>query len=181
MAGFARFYLLHMWFFWSAWSSFRWFELISTNFWWFQVVPCLAKCDSRKIFEKFLKNWLNIFRVNSFKVIVSTNKLLKQLFQYSQPNVEQNQKTFFAYFMQKNRVILNFKETLSLPDMFFFPFYNESWTTICLNVCKKFCYADWQRLNPGAQGENLISQLPWKAAWLFVKRVCPVHLVDRLG
>ena len=40
--------------------------------------------------EKFLKNWLNIFRVNSFKVIVSTNKLLKQLFQYSQPNVEQN-------------------------------------------------------------------------------------------
>ena len=33
------------------------------------------------------------------------------------------------------------------------------------------------RLNPGARGELLTSQLSWVAAWLLVTRVCPVYLV----
>ena len=39
-------------------------------------------------------------------------------------------------------------------------------------------HADCSLLNPRAQGEQLISQLTWVAVLLFVKRVCPVHLVD---
>ena len=39
--------------------------------------------------------------------------------------------------------------------------------------------ADCSRLNLGARGEHLTSQLSWIAVWQFVKRVCPVHLVDR--
>ena len=37
------------------------------------------------------------------------------------------------------------------------------------------------RLNPGAWGEHLAIQLSWMAPWLLVKRVCPVHLVERWG
>ena len=38
-------------------------------------------------------------------------------------------------------------------------------------------HADCSLLNPRAQGEHLTSQLTWVAVLLFVKRVCPVHLV----
>ena len=37
------------------------------------------------------------------------------------------------------------------------------------------------RLNPGARGEHLAIQLSWMDPWLLVKRVCPVHLVERWG
>ena len=37
------------------------------------------------------------------------------------------------------------------------------------------------RLNLGAGGEHLTSQLSWIAAWLLVTRVCPVYLVDELA
>lgn len=34
------------------------------------------------------------------------------------------------------------------------------------------------RLNPGVQGDDLTSQLPWVAVQLPVTRVCPVCLVE---
>ena len=37
------------------------------------------------------------------------------------------------------------------------------------------------RLNPGAWGELLTSQLSWVAAWLLVTRVCPVYLVKNVA
>ena len=42
------------------------------------------------------------------------------------------------------------------------------------------CHADCSWLNLEAQGKHLTNQLLWVAAWLLVKRVCPVHLVDEL-
>ena len=43
----------------------------------------------------------------------------------------------------------------------------------------KMCFfVDCSRLTPGARGEHLTSQLSRVAASTFIKRVCPVHLVD---
>ena len=42
-------------------------------------------------------------------------------------------------------------------------------------------YVDCSQLNPGVRGKHPTSQLLWVAAWLFLKRVCPVHLMDRSG
>ena len=42
------------------------------------------------------------------------------------------------------------------------------------------CHVDRSQLNPRARGEYLSSQLSWVAAWLLVKRVYPVHVVDEL-
>ena len=46
---------------------------------------------------------------------------------------------------------------------------------------EKSNYAYYSRLNPGAQGEHLAIHLSWMVPSLLVKRVCPVHLVERLG
>ena len=42
------------------------------------------------------------------------------------------------------------------------------------------CHGDCSRLNPGARGKHLTSQLSWVGARLLVKRVCPINLVDEL-
>ena len=37
------------------------------------------------------------------------------------------------------------------------------------------------RLNPGARGEHLTSQLTWEAAWLLVTRIFPIYLADEFS
>ena len=44
----------------------------------------------------------------------------------------------------------------------------------------KRCLSRLLRLNPGAWGEYLTSQLLWVAAWLLVTRICHVYLLDEL-
>ena len=58
------------------------------------------------------------------------------------------------------------------------------WNVIKLTKTKQQFRRKWascSRLNPGARGEHLAIQLSWMAPWLLVKRVCPVHLVERWG
>ena len=57
-----------------------------------------------------------------------------------------------------------------------------SWITYDhLYMCVCMYVVDYSQLNPGAQGEHLTIQGSWLAAWLLVKHVCPVHLVQWWG
>ena len=67
---------------------------------------------------------------------------------------------------------------MSLISLFFLTFFIYFVKTIVIS--KNYC-AYISRLNPGARGEHLAIQLSWMAPWLLVKRVCPVHLVERWG
>ena len=88
-----------------------------------------------------------------------------------------------------NRIcVINFSDLLPDFKTTYQIWFIAVFFSIFIFVCKTYIFLEnictfayCSRLNPGARGEHLAIQLSWMAPWLLVKRVCPVHLVERWG